>query len=326
MEETYSFVPIVKLYVYELLCISPWVVSIPVIVKISNKLSLENGPQYFFLHAILALSIFLFHSTVQTFINSVYYDLPFNYEYLKYDFLFFLDIRSLLYLGILIAIGYKDYYRKRGELTIRKQKLKTKLERTRLSAMINGIQPDFLIKNIDEVSQLINKNAEKAEELLVCFSDLIRLLVRYTQKVDLTIADDVAPYRIYTKYLSIKLNSPIRFVADIEEDVKLKTIPKSFLVIPLLDRIVDYKPDQNNMALDALTYHLVDNSDTLSLNLRLSGICSITGKELQKLYQTFIQDLGTQKLNSDDMLITSLSKEETTVSLQMEIKQSSTDE
>jgi hypothetical protein len=321
-EEFYSFIPIVQHFVYELLCISPWVIGIPLIVKISSYLPLEEGAKYFLVHAILALFIFLFHSVVQTFINSVYYGLPFNYEYLKGDFLFFLDVRSLLYLVILISIGYKEYYRKLGKLTIRKQKLKTKLERTRLSAMINGVQPEFLIKNIYQVSELINQDAKKAEDLVVSFSDLIRLLVRYTQKVNLSITDDIAPYQIYVKFLSVKLNTAITFKSDIKDDVKLKTIPKSFLVIPLLDRIADFNPERKNNDLHTITYRVVENSDSLLLHLELSSLCSITEDELNKLYHSFIKDIGEKRLNSDGLAIKSLSKEDATVLLKMEIKQS----
>ena len=319
--DAYSFQFFVSELLYEVLCLSPWVAGIPFIVKVSEAFSWEEGGAYYLLHAVLAVIIFLFHSTVQTLVNAFYFQQQiFSFAYVWEDFLFYLDIRLLLYAGILVGLGYREYYRKRGELTIRKQQLKTELERARLSAVINEVQPDFLIKNINEVSVLIDRNAEKAEELLVIFSDLLRLLVRYSRKVDLSVAEDIKPYRAYTRYISTKFDKDIRFDARIADSIKMDTIPKSFLAIPLLDRIIDYDSERMRNSLESISYSVRDVDKRLSIRIELSDICFISKDQLTAIYRSFYREMREKSLLSEEVFVTSLDKRESRIILQMNIK------
>ena len=318
--DSFSIPLFVTEFIYEFVCLSPWVAGIPFIVRISEVFSWKDGGAFFSLHGVLAIIIFLFHSTIQIFVNALYFEqLTFSFAYVWEDFLFYLDIRLLLYVGILIGLGFREYYRKIGELKIRKEKLKTELERARLSAVINEVQPNFLIKNINEVSCLIKRDADKAEELLVIFSDLLRLMVRYSKKVKLSVAEDMEPYRVYARYIAYKFDKNIRFESQAGEDTGGGTIPKTFLAIPLLDRIIDLNSEAMRKSLSSICYKAEDQDQGVSITIELSDACFITERQLADIYRSFRREMNEKSLLSEEVFVTSLLKEDARLKLQMQL-------
>lgn len=290
-------------FLYEFFCISPWIVGLPIIIYLSNIYKNSEGVLFISIHIVLALLLFAFHSTLQTLINSWYFEgVLFTYSNIQTDFVYYFDIRFLLYVGIIIGVQGIEFQRKRGEVEIRKQKLKTELEWARLSALLNSVQPEFLIDNLNSISDLIEKNTQKAEKLLLAFSDLTRLLVRYTKKSQVHIWQDIKVYRCYANFLSIKYSIDIYFDTVLNGITDEHTIPKSFFILPLLDRILIALKINEVKQLQNLKYVLSPIESGIRLEVRLSYLKDLSHNRLKKVYKNFTQEFGlssypAQKVN-----------------------------
>jgi len=288
-------------FLYEFICLSPWVLAVLLIKIINEKVNKHNGVRYFLIHTFMALILFLMHTIFQVFVNSLYVEqASFSYEVIKADFMGFFDIRLLLYMGIIIGYRYDKFVYKKGQILLHKEKLKTELERTKLSSIIYDVQPDFLIKNIDELSFYIYKDPNRAKDLLVTLSDLIRLLVRYSKKDNLTLEEDIKVYKHYVEFLSLKLNREIELVSKCNFQPTTTKISKTFFTIPLIDSIIEKCNDEDLNALNKIYYTFNSYEKTRYLEIRISDISNINLKILEGLVEDFKHNILKPETNSYD--------------------------
>jgi len=307
-------------FLLELISLSPWVLAVIIIKTINDKLSSNNKYVVIVFHIFAAVLIFSLHSSFQTFINSLFLEQSsFDYKILKADFIQYFDIRSLLYVGILIGYSYDKYFFKKGRLLHQTEAMKTELERARLSSFINNIQPDFLINNINELSKIIDTDTERAKESLVSLSDLIRSLVKYSKRDKISKEEDASTYKYYIDFLSQKINRKIQFIPKFGGENKKRPITKSFFVIPLIDSIINYCSKRYLDSLDKIYYTILEQSDNPKLVLKLSNIPDLDAIQVNLLFQNFLSEVSEYNTNLDTLKATEIEKKADSILIKMQL-------
>jgi len=226
---------------FELVCISPWAVSTPFIIKLAGKYPVGRSWnwQNMMVHLGAALCVFTFHSFVQSYAVSVFFEnMELSWSYIRADFLGFADMRILLYIGLLLGVYTYEFYRKNRETKLREPRLRAELDRLNFQKILNQIQPEFLINSIDTVKQTIGISHREAEKSLIEISTLLRMMLKNIRKEELTVQEDLEYLSIYLDMKERKLGKKIERTDDIEPACYHALIPNFLFIMPLLEELL----------------------------------------------------------------------------------------
>lgn len=261
-----------QILVFELLCISPWIVFTPLVVKLAREYRFDRGRivPNLAIHLAAVAVIFSLHSVVQSYAVSIYYDVVFSWDYIQRDFLGFVDMRVMLYTGILLGVYAIDFQKKSREISMNESRLKAELSEAKFHALLNQIQPDFLLNSIESIKQNMDKGEEHSEEILTEFSDLLRIMLSNAKKDEVTVREDLKAYHLYLSILKKRLEQDISVESRVDEDCYEALIPSFMLLIPVLEKIVDSLNSQTGR-LHSVSYKAAHIDDKTHLELSITG-------------------------------------------------------
>lgn len=282
MQEGFSM-GVFEVIIYEFLCISPWILFTPVIVWLARAYRFEssNFIKSLGIHLGAAAVVFSMHSVVQSYTNSFYYETVFSLAYIQRDFLGFLDMRVMLYVGILLAVYAIDFHRKNREIRLTEPRLRAELNKAKFHALLNQIQPEFLLNSIESIKLSLDRNKEQSEEILTEFSDLLRIMLANVNKEEVSIKEDLESYYLYTNIIQKRLGLTISVQEDIEEECYDAMVPSFLMLIPVFEEIINYI-NPPNQVIQRICYIARRVSDKTHLEAIIEGK-NIPSKEIPKI-------------------------------------------
>jgi len=263
---------IVDVLVFELICISPWILFTPAIIWLIRNFRFDREilVKSIFFHLFAAAVVFSFHSVVQSYAVSLYYDVTFSWSYIRHDFLGFMDMRVMLYAGMLLAVNIVDFQKKSRETSINESRLKAELNEAKFHALLNQIQPDFLLKSLDLVNESLDHSEEISEEILTDFSDLLRIMLANVKRDEVTIKEDLKSFRLYLSILEKRMEQPLGVETKVSEECYEVLIPSFMMLIPVLEKIID-SLDHKQGHISKISYQAECNDGKTYLDLVIRG-------------------------------------------------------
>lgn len=257
---------------FEIICISPWIILTPAIIWLARNYKLDSEKIYTTIgvHLATMLLVFSIHSVVQSYTVSVFYDIAFTWAYIQRDFLGFIDMRVMLYAGILLGVYTLDFQRKNREIELKEPRLKAELNHAKFHALINQIQPDFLMETIDTIKSSLDKGEEESEEILTEFSDLLRIMLTNVNKDEVILGNDLEAFRLYCKIIKKRLDQDIRIEENIEERCNDVLVPSFLILIPVFEQIIDSINPRVNI-LQKISYNAKMDEGNLYLEVSIQG-------------------------------------------------------
>lgn len=236
-----SSVNLLGIFVYEFVCISPWIICTPYLIWVARtyKFKSENLYKSIGIHLVSAIVIFSFHTFVQSNAVFVFYDEAFSWSYMGRAFVGFLDMRILLYTGSLLAVYAFDYQKKSQQVQLKKAELKAELEKAKFHSLLNQIQPQFLISSLDAIDEKLSDNLNDAERLLLDFSELLRIILKNLKDDEVTVQKNIKSFELYVNTLGSRLNQDINSTVEVEADCRKALVPSFIILIPLIENIVE---------------------------------------------------------------------------------------
>lgn len=287
LQEGYSM-GVFEIIVYELFCISPWIILTPAIIRVARSYRFKNNAFYSIIgiHLITVAVVFSLHSFVQSYTNSLYYDMSFSWSYIQRDFLGYLDMRIMLYIGILLAVYTIDFQKKNREIRLSEPRLKAELNKAKFHALLNQVQPDFLLNSIESIKDNLDDNKERSEEILNDFSDLLRIMLANVNREEVTVQEDLESFYLYTGILQKRLGQNIDIETSVDEACHDAIVPSFLMLVPVFEQIlavIDSKSD----SIRRICYKARCQSGKIHSETRIEGK-NIPYKSVPKL----IQNLG----------------------------------
>lgn len=289
-----------KVILFEQACILPWTLSTPLLLYVARKYRIEWPLSWknALVHLLTAAIVFLFHSFGQSLSVALFFNEAFSFSYMMTDFGRFLDMRVVLYAGVLLAVYAMDFYRRDRETLLREPRLRAQLNHIRFEGLKSRIQPGFMLNTIDSIITNLQADADRAEEILADFSDLLRIILQNLNKPEITIREDIAFLRLYFDILQKRYSHTIAFKVRMNEAVLDEKIPSVLFIMPLLEQVIARDPSRI-FGLKSFDYIGTINGGELQLKAGLRGI-GLSKTELEECRSSAgLTDLSAQLSEED---------------------------
>lgn len=277
---------------FETICISPWAVSTPFIIRAARRFSFEDNQRYksFFVHLSVALVVFCFHMVIQSLAVSWFYNEPLTWSYLWLDFRGFIDMRLMLYTGLLLGIYVIDLQRKNREVELREPRLKAQLNNAKYRALLNQIQPDFLIDSLTSIEDNLPDDPQTAEHILIDLSDLLRIMLRNIDQEDVSIQKDLEAFHLYVDILQKRFKTDIQKNTNIDRDCYDARIPSYLILIPFIEKVVE-KASRDN-SINSISYEAKRQGNEVHLKSTIDGIPQTDATILDTAHQEQLTNIS----------------------------------
>ncbi len=131
----------------------------------------------------------------------------------------------LIYFGINVFKNYK-------QSEVEKWKLQAIVKDAELIALKAQINPHFIFNSLNNIRSLIIEDAEKARQMIIHLSDLLRYSIQFTNQEKVTIENEMAVVKDYLELESIQFEERLHY--DIRVDMKALEIKIPPMSIQLL--------------------------------------------------------------------------------------------
>lgn len=228
---------------FEIICISPWAISTPFVIWLARRYNFSKPYIWNSLcfHFLAALAVFIFHCLIQSYAVSLFFDdIDFIWGYIKRDFTGFLEMRILLYTGLLLGVHTFDFYQKNKDSILQEPLIRAELNKLSFQEMLNHLQPEFLISSIDIIKQEIKTSPQQAEKNLNEVSTLLRMMLHNISSEESTIQEDHELIDLYLDITQKRLGINIKSIYDIEPACYDACIPNFLFIMPFMEALVKF--------------------------------------------------------------------------------------
>lgn len=278
---------------YEIICLSPWILLTPFLINIARKYRFDRYklPVFMGVHLGSALVIFSLHTIVQSYASYFQYNITFNWAYLGSDFLLFLDMRIMLYLGVLLIIYIVDFEKRDKETQLKKVQLQNQLNHIKIQVLVNKFQPVFFMNCIDAIQHFLKSDAAESENILNNFSDLLRIMLRNIEDEEITVQEGLESLYLYLDVLESRLGREIERDIHIDNNCLNVLVPLPSAFIPIMEKVLEFV-QENQGTLFSFSYKAVCEQNQFKGAISL-GIQNIPHSVLiENLEETVFKDLN----------------------------------
>ncbi len=229
-------------FLFELICIAPWILFTPAIVRLYRRFDFKKPKQIksLFAHFIAIVFCFSIHCIVQTLAVFNFFEMDFNVTRFWLDFIGFLNMRIIFYVGIVMTVKVFDFYQRDREMTLKEPRLRSELNKTKFQVLKNQLQPQFLHATLDSVMHNINNQPEVAEEIVIALSDLLRVMLDLSNPEKVEVLNDLRHLSLYIEILNKKTGKHIKLITDVPPECYDARIPTVIYLIPFFETIHTY--------------------------------------------------------------------------------------
>ncbi|MBU1218256.1 histidine kinase [Myxococcota bacterium] len=113
------------------------------------------------------------------------------------------------------------------------------LSRAELKTIRTTVHPHFLFNTLNVLSALIMKEPAVARELSMKLSNFLRYSLRYGQKDNVTLADEIKHIETYLEIEKVRFGARLNWEIDTEESLLSMTIPP-LILLPVVENAVKH--------------------------------------------------------------------------------------
>ncbi|HSI83785.1 MAG TPA: histidine kinase [Candidatus Methylacidiphilales bacterium] len=148
--------------------------------------------------------------------------------------IFLLGMRFPVYLAIVSVAHAFFFYERAQERERRSLGLEAGLVKSRLEALRMQLQPHFLFNSLNSIAELVHKDPDKADEMLVALSDLLRLTLEKTDQQEIPLQQELEFVDRYLAMQKVRLADRLIIKRDIAPETRQALIPV-FLLQPVVE-------------------------------------------------------------------------------------------
>lgn len=156
---------------------------------------------------------------------------------LPFDLFFSLGFRIPIYLAIASIAHALYYYRRAQERERKTLGLEAGLAKARLEALRMQLQPHFLFNSLNAIAELVHRDPDTADEMLVALGDLLRSTLETTDRQELPLQQELEFVERYLAIEKIRLGDRLQVALDIAPETRNALVPV-FLLQPLVENAI----------------------------------------------------------------------------------------
>lgn len=145
----------------------------------------------------------------------------------------------MLYLTYVIFFYAVNYYQGFKEKVRNEGKLKSLVKEAELHALKSQINPHFLFNSLNSISSLTMTNPDKAQEMVINLSALMRYSLKHDQIDKVTFSEELKNNKLYLQIEKVRFGNKLNAVFDIDEKCLHAMIPNMILQ-PLYENAIKY--------------------------------------------------------------------------------------
>lgn len=239
-------VPIYKVLFWQLISGYIWFALMPVIFWLGRRFAFESGKFWQSLLAHLAASVALsaFVLAIDALVLPTL-GYPPNRQFATffeaYRFFLFINLHfSMTIYWAVLGIKYAvNYYRMYQERELRAAQLENQLAQARLQVLKTQLQPHFLFNTLNNISELVYKDAEAAEQMIASLSDLLRLALDKLDVQEVPLQQELEFLGKYLEIEQMRFHDRLQVKYEISTD-SLDAIVPNMILQPLVENAIKY--------------------------------------------------------------------------------------
>lgn len=138
--------------------------------------------------------------------------------------------------GVLLA---SELYRARVKTVRARERLRTELVEARLYALQSQLRPHFLFNALNALLTLVEKDAARAQRMVVGLSDLLRISLKSDLRPFVTIEEELSALASYVEIERVRFGDRLSFDVRVDADLPPVRVP-ALLLQPLVENAVKH--------------------------------------------------------------------------------------
>jgi hypothetical protein len=116
------------------------------------------------------------------------------------------------------------YKRRRDAEELKKEaEFKARVSDTEMKALRSQINPHFIFNSLNSINDYISRNdSRKASEYLVKFAGIMRMILEYSEKKEISLADDLKALELYIQLEALRLKGKFSYEIRLDEDIDIE--------------------------------------------------------------------------------------------------------
>lgn len=227
-----------------------------------------------FLPHLLACMVFSgLHSTAMYVSrNLIYYVLDwgaYDYGILFYKYLMEFHKDIIVYWAFIGILALYNYIRANREREIESARVETRLQRARLDALKNQLDPHFLFNTLNTISSAMYDDVKAADKMISNLSRLLRLSLDYSDTQETTLREELKFLDLYVSIMQARFGDKLKVFYHIGSDLDEALVP-NLVLQPLVENAIKHnEPEGDKMAEIQVSVDRVDQG--LELCVRDNG-------------------------------------------------------
>lgn len=187
----------------------------------------------------------------------------------------------MLYITYVIFFYAVSYYQRFKEKLKNEGKLKTLIKEAELHALKSQINPHFLFNSLNSISSLTMTNPEKAQEMVINLSSLMRYSLKHDQKEKVPFCEELKNSKLYLQIEKVRFGNILNPIFKVNHNCQNAFIP-SMLLQPLYENAIKYSVYEATEPVDVITHAscredvleitIINNYDPTSITRKGEGI------------------------------------------------------
>jgi LytS/YehU family sensor histidine kinase len=151
---------------------------------------------------------------------------------------------------------------------LRSAKLESQLAAARLEVLRSQLHPHFLFNTLHAASTLVREDPDRAEDILLRLSDLLRATLHESQIQEISLDRELGVLEAYLAIQTCRFQDRLRFTVDVGPELRQCLVP-SLLLQPIVENAVGHGIGAHK-GCDTVTIRATRNEGTLRMEIRNS--------------------------------------------------------
>lgn len=137
----------------------------------------------------------------------------------------------------ILILGYYSFRERLESEAVEKERLQRLQARAELAALQSKLNPHFLFNTLNTMVNLVHKEPDKVEEMILGLSDIYRKVLKLPSTERITLAEEFDLARQYLAIEQVRLGDRLRYRIDLPDGLGDLAVPP-LLVQPLVENAV----------------------------------------------------------------------------------------